>query len=147
MKRLYSTSMEATMNNFNDWECSKEADKFLKQQMEPLLARIDNGKKFLDSEPKDVEKHRAKLNVLMEQYEDFKIFHDAVMQLASQHERLTSIIFEGYSNWRRNISRDGEQPSEMMSIQAEMLDKFFVELYKMIESYTASETVDKPKNY
>jgi hypothetical protein len=61
-------------------------------------------------------------------------FYETVLKegndLCFQHENLVNKMSKLYDNWYENISNEGKQETEIMSMQADMLCEIFGEIYK-----------------
>ena len=63
----------------------------------------------------------------------YQEFHRQGMELVKQHEGLTNNLSKWYDTWYGGISNEGKQETEMMNIQADMLQEVFLEIYKELK--------------
>lgn len=122
----------------NDWKAAKELDVFVKLFLDPSTERTLEARKILEDPNykwKKGEKDRAKAKFQKIEGENINLhrFVNAVRGLIDDHEALTDTLTEVYSAWYNNIASDGKQPTEMMSMQAEILQYQFHRIFEALE--------------
>lgn len=122
----------------NDWKAAKELQEFKRKYLDPLEKRLEEGRRILQDpnqkwKPDQKERAKQKLAVMDTENIDFRRLYNAVMELIQQHEKQTDLLASAYSRWYSKVSSNGEQPKEMMSMQTEVLQTIFVDLYRAIE--------------
>jgi len=123
----------------NDWAFAKVLQTFKTKVLDPQEKRTDEAFKIM-LDPKhpwkdDAQKElgQAKLDNYKVWLDHYKAFHTEGNKLIQQHEMLIEHLCKWYEDWRSSVSNDGKQEAEMMNMQAEILQKIFVEMYKALE--------------
>ena len=123
----------------NDWEFAKQLDQFKAKVLDPQTKRVDDAFKIMSdlNYPWKDEAQRKLGQTQMDNYrvlwENYKKFHEEGKKLVLQHEALVDALSKWYDTWYNNISNDGKQETEIMEMQADMLNEIFVEIYKALE--------------
>jgi translation initiation factor 2 alpha subunit (eIF-2alpha) len=123
----------------NNYEFAKILDRFKREVLDPLdieesnaFAIISNlNYKWASDDQRKLA--NAKFDKLSARNAFYKKMYKAGMDLTLEHERLTNSLCKWYGQWYDNISNNGRQESEMMEMQADMLNELFTEVYKAIE--------------
>jgi hypothetical protein len=105
----------------NNWEAAQELQRFKQMYIDDLKKAIED--------PKN-DKHR---DVLEGKLINFSRIHSSMLKLIAQHEDLVDELAEIYQKWFTDVSINGDQPAEMMQIQAEILQDLFVKLYNILK--------------
>ncbi len=122
----------------NNWKAAEELERFKQRYLDPAKAKVDEARKILEDPlykwRKD-EKDRAKQKfaILDTKNIDYHRIYAATMELIAQHERQTDLLTEIYSLWFHNVSNKGKQPSEMMNMQADLLQSYFQRIFEAVE--------------
>ena len=122
----------------NNWKAADELERFKQRYLDPANAKVNEARKILDDPlykwrkgEKDLAK--KKFAVLDAKNIDYHRIYAATMELIAQHERQTDLLTEVYSHWFHNVSNKGEQPAEMMSMQAKLLQEYFQRIFDAVE--------------
>jgi hypothetical protein len=124
------------MSNVNDYIFSKKLDQFKQKILDTQIEKVEKASKIMhDPDYKWDSEDKKKLG--QAQYDAYKAwllwyqtFYDEGSKLVNQHEALVNKLSKWYDTWYRDISNDGRQEPEMMSMQADMLNEIFGEIYK-----------------
>ena len=96
-------------------------------------------------QPGQKEKAEAKFAEMQTKNMDYHGLYRESMVIVDQHEDLVNMLTEVYSAWYHNISSKGQQPKEMMSMQALELQKIFTLIYDTIEPLKLE--INQPEGY
>jgi len=104
----------------------------------PRQKKVEEARKVMNDvnvkwEPGKKEKAQVKFTLMEGEYTDFILFYNEVERLAEQHELLVTDLATMYSSWYNNVSSNGEQPTEMMNMQAKELENIFGKLYEALK--------------
>jgi len=133
----------------NNWEFAKYLDQFKIRMIDPQLKRVNDAKVIMHnpSYPWKSEEDRIagqarydNYKALLAYYEDF---HEKGMALVDQHEKVVNHLAKWYDDWYKNISNNGKQETELMEMQADMLQEIFVEIYKALKPLNLN--INEPK--
>ena len=123
----------------NNYAFAKSIDQFKIKVLDPQQKKLDEAFKIITDLQypwKDAD-HKKRGQIQFESYKawlDFyKAHYEEGRKLVNQHERLVDALSKWYDNWYSNISNEGRQESQIMEIQADMLQEIFVEIYKVLE--------------
>ena len=122
--------------NLNNWEFAKALDVFKAKMIDTQQKRVDDAYKIMEDpkykwdSPEQEKAGQAKLDSYLSWLKFYKEHHEQGMALVRQHENIVSMMAGWYNSWYENISNEGLQESELMSMQAEMLGKIFADMYK-----------------
>ena len=122
----------------NNWDAAKELERFKNRYLDPLDKKFEEAKSIIEDSTypwKKNIKERAieRFKELDTEVIDFHRLYNAMFELIQQHEGATNVMTEIYSKWYHKVSYEGQQMSEMMSSQAEVLQELFQLLYNTIE--------------
>uniref|UniRef100_A0A6M3LWE0 Uncharacterized protein n=1 Tax=viral metagenome TaxID=1070528 RepID=A0A6M3LWE0_9ZZZZ len=127
------------MSNVNDWKMAKMLDVFKLKVLDQQTKRVDEAQ-IIYNNPNyqwgdDEQKKAAELK--LKSYKDwlafYQEFYDQGMILVKQHENLTNNLSKWYDKWRNDISNEGVQETEIMSMQADMLQEIFSDMYSELK--------------
>ncbi len=122
----------------NNWEAAEELEKFKQTYIDPLREKVDEALGILGDDSRkwkkgEKDRAKAKFKRIEADYINYTIFYHAVLKLIEQHEAQTDLLTEVYSHWFHNVSNKGEQPAEMMSMQAKLLQEYFQRIFEAVE--------------
>jgi hypothetical protein len=131
---------------------AKQMDQFKAKMLDPQAKRVADAKAIMDN-PNHPWKDEAQKNAGKAQYESYKAWltfyqqhYDAGMELVKQHEQITNLLAKWYAVWREDISNEGRQETELMSMQADMLQSVFEEMYRELLPLKLDIKAPKPLN-
>jgi DNA polymerase III delta prime subunit len=122
----------------NNYEMAHVLDLFKRDILDPLEIEEDKAFKIISdlnykwASDEQRKLANAKFDKMAARNAFYKKMYKAGMDLALEHERLTNSLCKWYSEWHENISNNGKQETEMMEMQADMLQNIFVEIYKVL---------------
>jgi len=138
------------MSDVNDYAFAKQIDLFKKEVLDKQETRVSEAKKIMD-DPNYQWKDEAQKTTAKAKLDNMKWWlgfyqkhYDEARKLISQHERLVDSLSKWYDKWYADISNEGRQETEMMSMQADMLQEIFSEIYKTLQPLNL-EGVKPPK--
>jgi hypothetical protein len=124
------------MSNVNDYVFSKKLDQFKAKILDPHIEKTAKAERIMH-DPNYKWESEDKKKAAQAQYDAYKAwlvwyqtFYDEGLRLCTQHEQLTDKLSKWYDRWRNDISNEGVQEVEIMSMQAEFLNEIFSEMYK-----------------
>lgn len=123
----------------NNWRAEKYVARFYNKYCVEINAKVEAAREIMNNpkypwENKDQKEKAAKrLAILDTQNIDYHSYYREVSVIVHQHEQLASTLSELYSAWLHKVSYKGQQPNEMMKMQAEELQKIFIKIYECIE--------------
>lgn len=123
----------------NNWEFAKALDVFKAKMIDPQQKRVDDAWAILEDDkyPWTSEEQKKTGEKKFDQYRAWLAYyievHKQGMELVKQHEQLTDLVALVYMRWYDKISDNGQQPAEMMNMQAQMLQEIFREIYNVLE--------------
>lgn len=115
-------------------------EQFKAKVIEPQRKRTEDATKIMNDATykwRDAEQKKnaqAKLESYQAWLAFYEKFYEEGVKLCTQHENLTNKMSKWYEVWRNDVSNDGLQEKEMMSVQADMLNELFSEMYKELKS-------------
>jgi hypothetical protein len=127
------------MSVFNNYRFSRLLDEFNKKVILQHEKLVEKAEKIMADENykwdslQQKERASARLKDLQELKEFYRNFYDEGLKFCVQHENLTNLVVKWYNTWREDISYNGMQEKEMMTLQADMLHDIFSEMYKEIK--------------
>lgn len=127
------------MSNLNDYAFSKKLDVFKAKILDPHKEKVAKAEAIMhdpNHQWKDDEQKKAG----QAQYDAYKAWlavyqthYDEGMKLCAQHEHLTNLLSKWYDRWYAEVSNEGRQEVEMMSMQADALNEIFSEIYQELK--------------
>lgn len=127
------------MSNINDWAFANKLELFKNKVLDPQNKRVEEAKKIMDDpnyQWKDAEQKKigqAKYEVIAQWLKFYQDFYEEGRKLVQQHEGLVDKVSQWYYKWYENVSNEGRQDVEMMSMQADILQSIFVEMYEQLK--------------
>lgn len=123
------------MSNLNNYQFAKQLDQFKLKILDPHKAKVEKAEAVMhdpNHQWKDDEQKKAG----QAQYDAYKAWlavyethYQEGMKLCAQHEHLTDLLSKWYEKWYNEVSNDGKQEVEMMSMQADAINEIFSEIY------------------
>lgn len=136
--------------NVNDWQFGKHLEQFKVRVLDPQIKRVAEAKAIAedpDYQWKDDQLKEAGM-ARYKSYQDalafYQEFYNQGKTLIMQHERLVNNLAKWYAKWHSDISNEGRQETEMMSMQADILQEIFVEMYQHLKPLNL-EGIKQPK--
>lgn len=122
----------------NNWEAAKELHRFKVMYLDPAINKFKIAENIMkDPNTKmtaDVKKRsQEKLKKLEGEMINLSRLYSAVMELITQHEELTDMLTEIYSDWSITVAYKGTQPTELLSNQAKILQDIFQKINVALE--------------
>lgn len=122
----------------NNWMAAKALDGFKVKFMDPMEKNLEDARTIMADpkrkwSPETKKLAEAKLVRLDTEFIIINKFYNCVKKLIVQHEDITNRLVKHYDVWYIDISDQGKQPKEMMSIQAGLLQAIFQDIYDMIK--------------
>jgi hypothetical protein len=121
----------------NNWKAAKALDQFKALFVDPAEERYLDAKKQFDEykwpnkELKEKGKH--KLAVIETKMINLAMIYNSFKELIQQHEAQTDMLTEIYVQWYNNVSIEGKTPTEIMSMQADIMQKIWLRVYNAIQ--------------
>lgn len=123
----------------NNYAFANELDQFKVTVLDPQARKVEEAWKIMsdihypwkDEEQKN--RGQAQLDNYKAWLDFYQKFYDAGLKMCVQHEQFTDSLSKWYDIWYNNISNNGKQETEMMEMQAGMLNEIFVEIYKALK--------------
>ena len=123
----------------NNWEFAKVLQTFKTKVLDPQEKRtaeayaimIDPKYRWRNEGQKEL--GQSKLDNYRVWLDHYKTFYAEGSKLIQDHEALVDMLSKWYGTWYNNISNNGKQETEIMEMQAEMLNEIFVEIYKALQ--------------
>lgn len=136
----------------NNYSFANQLDQFRVRVLEPQEKRVldafsiitDLNYKWKDEDQKSLA--QKKYDNYLAWLDFYRKFYAEALLLCTQHEQLTDTLSKWYDIWYKNISNDGKQETEMMEVQADMLNEIFVEMYKLLQPLNLDIKPPKPLN-
>ena len=119
----------------NNWEAAEDLQRFKAMYVDPLIRKHEKHLKHLEelrAKGGDCRHQEDMVQRLEGQMINFSHLHSSMLKLIGQHEELVDRLSEMYAKWYNDISTKGQQPREMMAIQAEMLQQIFTDLNNIL---------------
>ncbi len=123
------------MSNVNNYVFAKHLDQFKIRVLDAQIKRVSEAKVIMEDKNyvwKEGQKEiaDAKYKSYLEWLAFYQEFYNQGMIFVRQHEGIVDKLSKWYDKWYQDISNEGKQEVEMMSIQADMLNEIFCEMYK-----------------
>lgn len=127
------------MSNVNDYEFAKKLGSYKIRVVDAQASRVEDAKKIMDDPNYNWPSAEAK-ETAQKKYDSFKAslafyqdVYDSGLKLTVQHENLVNLLAKWYNRWREDVSNEGVQEKELMSMQADLLSEIFCEMYKELK--------------
>lgn len=124
------------MSNVNDYQFTNMLKIVQSKMIEPQRKKVEDAQKIMDDAMhawRDATQKKAGEEQL-KAYKAWLQFYEALykegLNLSVQHENLTNLTAKWYSRWYDEVSNEGKQETEIMSMQADALNEIFSEMYK-----------------
>lgn len=123
----------------NDYAFANQLEIFKKKVIDPQAEKVDGAFKIMSDlhhpwkDAAQKELAQARLDSYRQWLEFYNKFYNEGLQMVCQHEALVNSLSKWYDSWYNNISNKGRQESEMMDMQADMLQEIFAEIYKALQ--------------
>ena len=124
------------MSNVNNYAFSNKLESFKAKILDPQITRVAEAEKIMH-DPNYAWKDEEARKAGQAKYDNYKAwqtfyqsFYDEGVKLTTQHENLTNLMSKIYDKWYSDISNEGKQETELMSIQADWLAEIFGDIYK-----------------
>jgi uncharacterized coiled-coil DUF342 family protein len=127
------------MSNLNNYAFSNLLTTFKASEIDKLQKQVDDAWKILSDvnyQWKDEEQKmagQARFDGMKARLEWLKKFNEEGQRLCNQHEQLTNKLCKLYEKWYSEVSNEGKQEREIMSMQADALQNIFVEIWKELK--------------
>ncbi|MCE5225240.1 MAG: hypothetical protein LLG05_05205 [Porphyromonadaceae bacterium] len=127
------------MSNLNNYAFSNLLTTFNATEIDRLQKQVDDAWKILSDvnyQWKDEEQKKAgqvRFNNMKARLEWLNKFNDEGQRLCNQHETLVNKLCKLYERWWNEVSNEGKQEREIMSMQADALQDIFVEIWKELK--------------
>lgn len=126
------------MSNINDYDFAKKLDIFKTRVLDAQAKKVDEARaimhdqnhKWAEGQKEVADKKYDSLKAWLAYYQEF---YDAGLKLSVQHEKLVNNLCKLYQRWYNEVSNDGKQEAELMSMQADALNEIFSEIWKEIQ--------------
>jgi len=119
----------------NDWACAQQLEIFKQRYLDPMEVRYEKAQKILDNKAhrweslEQKQKAKDKFDEMDGYLSLYRALYGATMDLIHQHEALVNTMANGYSSWYNVASKKGKQMTEMMSMQANEIERIFQTFY------------------
>jgi hypothetical protein len=127
------------MSNVNNFNFARHLDQFKAKILDPQKKRVSEAEAIMHDTKRqwDTEEQKVAAGAKLENYKQwlqfYQVFYDAGMELVKQHETLTDKTAKWYSKWWNDVSNEGHQETEIMSIQADFINEIFSEMYQELK--------------
>ena len=128
------------MSNVNDYDFAKKLDVFKTKILDPHIKKTDEAEKIMHdtnyqwASPEQKEIADKKYDSLKAWKVFYQEFYNSGLALSVQHEKLVNKLCKLYERWYNEVSNDGFQEKELMSMQADVLNDIFSEIFMEIKS-------------
>ena len=135
----------------NDWLFAGQLEIFKQRILDPLKSKTEEALKILQDDkrrwdsPAQKEKANTRYKEMSSRLDLYNVLYGEGMRIIHQHEDLVDTLANLYASWYNIVSTKGRQPSEMMSMQADELQRIFMEIYKILEPLKLPIQKPEPK--
>ena len=123
------------MSNLNNYQFAKQLDQFKAKILDPHKAKVQKAEEIMH-DPNYPWETDEKKKAGQAQYDAYKAWllvyethYQEGMKLCAQHEKFTNLLSKWYARWFDEVSNEGKQETEMMSMQADAINEIFSEIY------------------
>ena len=127
------------MSNVNNYAFANKLQSFKEKILDPQKEKVAKAEKIMH-DPNYVWETEEKKKAGQAQYDNYKAwlayyqsFYDEGSKLCLQHEHLVNLLSKWYDRWHSEVSNDGRQETEIMSMQADALNEIFSEIYQELK--------------
>jgi hypothetical protein len=124
------------MSNVNNYAFANKLQSFKEKILDTQIAKVAKAETIMN-DPNYKWESEEKKKTAQAQHDSYKAwllwyqtFYDEGLRLCTQHENLVNKMSKIYDRWYSDISNEGKQETEMMSMQADLLNELMGELYK-----------------
>jgi hypothetical protein len=123
------------MSNVNNFAFANKLQSFKEKVLDPQIKRVAEAEKIMHDPnykwgSEDAKKAgQAKYDGYKAWLTFYQTHYDEGVKLCTQHENIVNHLTKWYESWRNDISNEGRQETEIMSMQADMLNEIFSEMY------------------
>jgi len=124
------------MSNVNNYAFAKHLDQFKIKMLDPQIKRVEDANTIMHDPRRAAQTVEAD-KIMQAKYDNYKAWlsfyqahYDEGMTLVKQHEQLVNTMSKVYDRWYSDISNEGKQEVELMSMQADLLCELMGEIYK-----------------
>lgn len=128
------------MSNLNNYAFANKLEQFNQRVLQPHKEKVARAEAIMH-DPNYKWESEEKRKTAQAQYDSYKAWlvfyqthYDEGVKFTSQHEQLANSLSKWYDLWYKNISNEGRQETEMMKMQADMLQEIFTEMYTELKS-------------
>ena len=127
------------MSNVNNYKFAENLKTFEAKVLMPQRKRVQDAINIMNDPAhqwKDAEQKASgqkQLEVYQAWLQFYEDFYKEGLNLSVQHENLVNLLCKWYEQWRNDISNEGRQEVEIMSMQANMLNDIFSEMFKILQ--------------
>jgi len=127
------------MSNVNNYKFANMLELFKKKMVDAQAKKVDDAQKIMDDPMHGWANAglKATAEATLKNYKDwlqfYQEFYNQGVELTKQHEGLVNDLSKWYDRWYNDISNEGKQEVELMSVQAEMLNSIFSEIFKELK--------------
>ena len=140
------------MSNVNDYAFANKLQVFKQKILDPQKEKVAKPEAIMHDDTYKWESEDKK-KAGQAQYDAYKAWlavyqthYDEGMKLCAQHERLVNNLAKLYAKWYSDISNEGRQEVELMSIQADWINEIFTEIYKELQPLKLDIKPPQPLN-
>jgi len=140
------------MSNVNDYAFANKLQVFKQKILDPQKEKVAKAEAIMHDDTYKWESEDKK-KAGQAQYDAYKAWlavyqthYDEGMKLCAQHERLVNNLAKLYAKWYSDISNEGRQEVELMSIQADWINEIFTEIYKELQPLKLDIKPPQPLN-
>jgi len=140
------------MSNVNNYLFAQKLDIFKAKILDPQIDKVRKAESIMHDDTYKWESEEKK-KAGQAQYDAYKAWlavyqthYDEGMKLCAQHEHLTDLLAKWYGKWYSDISNEGRQETELMSIQADWVNEIFTEIYKELQPLKLDIKPPQPLN-
>ena len=132
-------SKNYNMSNVNNYQFAKHLDQFKAKVLDPQTKKTEDASRIMNDpnykwESEEQKKRGETQYASYKQWLQFyQAFYDAGMELVKQHETLVNNMAKHYDMWYKDVSNEGRQETEMMSMSADILQEIFCEMYSELK--------------
>ena len=140
------------MSNVNNYLFAQKLDIFKAKILDPQKEKVEKASKIMKDDTYKWDSEEKK-KAGQAQYDAYKAWlavyetHYAEgMKLCAQHEALVNKLSKLYDKWYKDISNEGRQEVELMSIQADWINEIFTEIFKELQPLKMDIKAPQPLN-
>ena len=127
------------MSNVNNYAFANKLQSFKERVLDVQKEKVQKAEKIMH-DPNYTWESEEKKKAAQAQYDAYKAWmafyqshYDEGMKICAQHERLVDKMSKVYDRWYNEVSNEGKQETEIMSLQADALNEIFAEIYQELK--------------